>query len=392
MYSGLDLSRLTGAMRPAVVVTATDIARVNIRLPDFFKDADLFCPVGKTPHYLGQPVALADLRHVRRLRPGAHRIARSRRRSSSAARPARWSPSPTDRTASRASPGPIPTARTSFRRCRRAGPRRSATKRRKSRCGRRAHESRQRQRPGLVLRRAHSRRARGSQSRRARARSHVHDAIDRSRCSSSPRAASPGTTRKPRCSSSSSACNRPREAAESVAHLLGAAKGSLKPAAINTHFAYVGGGFGGRDHTPMPLYIALAAMFYPGRAVRLAHDRFQQFQAGIKRHRVQDALASSASIAHRQDPRVGGRPRARRRRHGQFLDQRRRRGSGRDVRHLRRAQGRRDHDRGPFARRDGRIDARLRHAADDDRARSADRRGRRPRSRSTRSSCAGATR
>ncbi len=34
----------------------------------------------------------------------------------------------------------------------------------------------------------------------------------------------------------------------------------------------------------MPLYIALAAMFYPGHPVRLAHDRFQQFQAGIKRH------------------------------------------------------------------------------------------------------------
>jgi CO/xanthine dehydrogenase Mo-binding subunit len=31
-------------------------------------------------------------------------------------------------------------------------------------------------------------------------------------------------------------------------------------------------------------YVALAAMFLPGRPVRLAHDRYQQFQAGIKRH------------------------------------------------------------------------------------------------------------
>jgi CO/xanthine dehydrogenase Mo-binding subunit len=30
--------------------------------------------------------------------------------------------------------------------------------------------------------------------------------------------------------------------------------------------------------------VTLAAMFLPGHAVRLAHDRFQQFQAGIKRH------------------------------------------------------------------------------------------------------------
>ena len=32
------------------------------------------------------------------------------------------------------------------------------------------------------------------------------------------------------------------------------------------------------------LYVALAAMFFAGRPVRLAHDRYQQFQGGIKRH------------------------------------------------------------------------------------------------------------
>jgi CO/xanthine dehydrogenase Mo-binding subunit len=46
----------------------------------------------------------------------------------------------------------------------------------------------------------------------------------------------------------------------------------------------MGGGFGGRDHTPFPLYVALAGMFFPGRPVRLANDRYQQFQGGIKRH------------------------------------------------------------------------------------------------------------
>ena len=74
------------------------------------------------------------------------------------------------------------------------------------------------------------------------------------------------------------------EATESVAYLLGNARGSFKPAQIHTHCAYVGGGFGGRDHTIMPLYIALAAMFYPNRPVRLANNRYEQFQSGIKRH------------------------------------------------------------------------------------------------------------
>jgi CO/xanthine dehydrogenase Mo-binding subunit len=48
----------------------------------------------------------------------------------------------------------------------------------------------------------------------------------------------------------------------------------------------MGGGFGGRDHTPFVFYAALAAMFFPGRPVRLAHDRYQQFQGGIKRHAI----------------------------------------------------------------------------------------------------------
>jgi CO/xanthine dehydrogenase Mo-binding subunit len=76
----------------------------------------------------------------------------------------------------------------------------------------------------------------------------------------------------------------PYEAAEALAFLLGNAQAAFKPARINAQFAYMGGGFGGRDHTPFPLYVALAAMFLPGRPVRLAHDRYQQFQAGIKRH------------------------------------------------------------------------------------------------------------
>jgi CO/xanthine dehydrogenase Mo-binding subunit len=77
----------------------------------------------------------------------------------------------------------------------------------------------------------------------------------------------------------------PYEAAQSVAYLFGAARAPFKPKRIDTQFTYVGGGFGGRDHTPFPLYVALAAMFFPGHPVRLSHDRYQQFQAGIKRHR-----------------------------------------------------------------------------------------------------------
>ena len=57
VYDGFDLSRLSGALKPAVVVTAADLARVGVRVPEFYA-GDLLCPVGKTPLYLGQPVAL----------------------------------------------------------------------------------------------------------------------------------------------------------------------------------------------------------------------------------------------------------------------------------------------------------------------------------------------
>jgi CO/xanthine dehydrogenase Mo-binding subunit len=76
----------------------------------------------------------------------------------------------------------------------------------------------------------------------------------------------------------------PYEAAQSVAFLLGDAQPDFKPAHVSMNFAYCGGGFGGRDHTPFPLYAALAAAFFPGRPVRLANNRFEQFQSGIKRH------------------------------------------------------------------------------------------------------------
>jgi CO/xanthine dehydrogenase Mo-binding subunit len=76
----------------------------------------------------------------------------------------------------------------------------------------------------------------------------------------------------------------PAEIATAIAYLLGNAQAAFRPAHIDINFASCGGGFGGRDHTPFPLYVALAGMFFPSRPVRLANNRFEQFQLGIKRH------------------------------------------------------------------------------------------------------------
>ncbi|MDO6774070.1 xanthine dehydrogenase [Shewanella sp. 10N.286.52.C2] len=49
------------------------------------------------------------------------------------------------------------------------------------------------------------------------------------------------------------------------------------------HTPYIGGGFGAKDHTIFPYYGIIASL-YSTNPVRIANDRFQQFQSGLKRH------------------------------------------------------------------------------------------------------------
>ena len=78
----------------------------------------------------------------------------------------------------------------------------------------------------------------------------------------------------------------PQQAAASVATLVSKNAADQAVGTIVAHCAYVGGAFGGKDHTIFPLYVALAGLFSPDRPVRLANDRFDQFQFGIKRHAI----------------------------------------------------------------------------------------------------------
>jgi CO/xanthine dehydrogenase Mo-binding subunit len=72
--------------------------------------------------------------------------------------------------------------------------------------------------------------------------------------------------------------------ASSIRDLVAANAADYAVADIVAHCAYVGGGFGGRDFSIFPLFAAIAALFSPGRPVRLANVRTDQFQFGIKRH------------------------------------------------------------------------------------------------------------
>lgn len=282
VFAGLDLSVLDAGAQPTTVVTAADLVRAGTRVPPFYA-GDLLCPMGATPLYLGQPVALLlfetfDAFDRARLllrqtspitlgaetgpleRPNYAALRFTRVAGSSPRAPDVYSPV----MEGWISPGffeangrpiwqPLPTSEGG------------------------------RYKKGAIY---------GEEIRAAMA---AKDAgtlvLDRSFRTQSvdPMFLEPegglawydSTAKTLRLVLG---VQSPLEASEALAHLLGQAAPEVRPERIETHFAHMGGGFGGRDHTPFPLYLALAALFLPGRPIRLAHDRFQQFQGGIKRH------------------------------------------------------------------------------------------------------------
>ena len=282
VYNGLDLSRLSGALKPAVVVTAADLARTGMRVPEFYA-GDLLCPVGKTPLYLGQPVALlifedfdafdqarlalrdasvvkfgAETGPVKMPNYGQFRFTRVGGPTPDA--PDVYSPVKNGWV----SPGrfentgrpiwarlPIPTGQAYAE---------AATYGEKIRAELAAND------PALLV----------------LEREFETQSVDPMFLELESGIAWYDARRKNL--ELVVGVQSPYEAAESVAYLLGNAQAAFKPARINSNFAYCGGGFGGRDHTPFPLYVALAAVFFPNRPVRLANNRFEQFQSGIKRH------------------------------------------------------------------------------------------------------------
>jgi CO/xanthine dehydrogenase Mo-binding subunit len=282
VYAGIDLSRLTGALKPSVVVTADDLARIGARVPEYYA-GDLLCPVGKTPLYLGQPVAMlifedfdtfdqarlalrdqavlkfgAETGPVQMPNYGQFRFTRVGGPTPDA--PDVYSPSKNGWV----SPGffensgapiwprlPVPSG---------------AAYAEAASHGEKIRAELDAKNPALLV-------------------------LDREFETQSvdPMALEPESGLAWYDAGRKNlnlviSVQSPAEIATAIAYLLGNAQVAFRPAHINTNFASCGGGFGGRDHTPFPLYLALAGMFFPNRPVRLANNRFEQFQLGIKRH------------------------------------------------------------------------------------------------------------
>ncbi|MCF8534017.1 MAG: molybdopterin-dependent oxidoreductase [Reyranella sp.] len=78
----------------------------------------------------------------------------------------------------------------------------------------------------------------------------------------------------------------PADTLRAIADILSDARTPYAIKDLEGHFASLGGAFGGKDMPLLPNYVALAGLFADGRPVRLALDRFEQFQLGLKRHAV----------------------------------------------------------------------------------------------------------
>lgn len=282
VYLGLNLDKLSKIAEPAVVVTADDIARIGVRVPEFYA-GDLFCPTGKTPSYLGQPVALLIFNNF-----DDYDRTRVAMRDGSYLKFG-------------AETGPVTGANyAAFRFTRVAGTNSDEpdvySPIQEGWISPGFIESNGRPIWHVVPDAKGADYVKGANHGTA-IRDEIAKAdpavlvVDRSFETQSidpmflePEAGMGFYETDTKKLEVVLGVQSPFEAASAIATLLGEAIADFRPTRIQGHFCYVGGGFGGRDHTPFPLYVALAAMFLPGRAVRLAHDRFQQFQGGIKRH------------------------------------------------------------------------------------------------------------
>src|SRR3984893_18391613 len=282
VFAGLDLSRLKGALEPSRVVTAADVADAGMRVPAFYDDVP-FCPVGKTPLYLGQPLAMLIFEQF-----DSFDQARLALRDGTFVKFGEET-------------GPIRAPDYgAFRFTRVAGPTPDAP------------DVYSTFKDGLVSP-EHFQNTEfpvWAPLAMPKAQPYAKAAIYGEQIRAELAASNPALlvldrefeTQSNDCMFLEPECGiawydagrknlelvlgvqSPFENAEAIVFLLGEAIPAFTPTRINAQFAYVGGGFGGRDHPPFPLWVARAGMFFPDRPVRLAYSRYQQFQMGIKRH------------------------------------------------------------------------------------------------------------
>jgi CO/xanthine dehydrogenase Mo-binding subunit len=276
-YAGFDLSLLDGDLKPDRVVTAADLTRDGLAFPDFYGE-EMLLPEGKTPAYLGQAVAILIFRDFARFR-----FAKEKLQFNDAVIRYGAITGPLQRDPWGASRFVRVGGKTAYDddvfSCLKDGP---VTP------GYEKHEP-----AWPAPARDGSRGAQGMYYAKA-----IGDEL------AQPPAEWLVLTRRYATQSGDTAplepdnangwydsdkqelhlvvpTQSPQEVAEGAATMLQKSRIGLKRLFLHPCFTV---GYGSKDHCPMPYYGLLAAVYGDGRPVRLANDRFEQFQAGLKRH------------------------------------------------------------------------------------------------------------
>ena len=280
-FIGIDLAMLAPALQPDRVVTAEDLEAAQIRAKGYFTE-DLMCPKGQTPAYLGQPVALLIFSNVdkfvtaRQILRGAKAaivfgeqtgpVARSPYGANRFTRVGGSDPSSPDVFSPSRDGWVVPPR---FRRGQSASwPEADAdAAQRAEGYGRDIRADLESGRAGRLFKQNFQTQSTDHFFMEPESGLAWHDAANH-RLSLVLGVQAPADTLK------------------AIADMLSDAAGPYAIKDLQGHFAYLGGAFGGRDMPLLPNYVALAGLFADGRPVRLALDRFEQFQFGLKRHAV----------------------------------------------------------------------------------------------------------
>jgi CO/xanthine dehydrogenase Mo-binding subunit len=279
IFEGIDLTRLGDDLRPDRVVLAEDLERDGIRMPhaDFYGEWFLV-PKGKTPHLLGEPVALLIYKDFDRYDAAKRRIQFD---ESVVRHGATTGPSPppnygaaryvriegaTPDAPDESSPIGDSIIFAGFKEEQPQWPQASRTgdpmARGMAAAARIAEDFAQAGDDALVLRRSYT-----SQSIDASAME-----TDNGNVWYDPAA---------QVLNMMIATQSPFEVAERAAEMLSKSKFAARKVDLKCGHTV---GYGTKDHHVFPLFAVLAGLYGEGRPVRLANDRFEQFQMGLKRH------------------------------------------------------------------------------------------------------------
>jgi CO/xanthine dehydrogenase Mo-binding subunit len=280
-FVGTDLTTLPPDLQPDTMVTAEDLEAAGIRARGFFTE-DLMCPKGKTPAYLGQPVALLIFRSfekfvmARQILRGAKGVVVFGEKTGAVDKPPYGAnrftriggsdPSGPD-VFSPAKDGwvvPPRLLRGQYPSWPDADP---TAMRRAEKYGREIRANLEGGQAGRLFKQRFQTQSADHFFMEPESGLAWHDAAN-DRLSLVLGVQSPADTLK------------------AIADMLADAESPYAIKELEGHSAYLGGAFGGKDMAQLPNYVALAGLFADGRPVRLALDRFEQFQLGMKRHAV----------------------------------------------------------------------------------------------------------